>query len=91
MRLKKLLLLGLTGCMLVGSTVSVSAAGLRDIFDAEYYADKYPDLKAAFGNDDEALFQHFVNYGLKEKRNMNRILDVATYMDSYYCFWLLQR
>ena len=83
MRLKKLLLLGLAGCMLVGSTVSVSAAGLRDIFDAEYYADQYPDLKAAFGNDEETLFQHFVNYGLKERRNMNRILDVVTYMDSY--------
>ena len=61
----------------------MKAAGLRDVFDAKYYADQYPDLKAAFGYDEEALFQHFVNNGLKEGRNMSPILNVQAYRESY--------
>lgn len=61
----------------------MKAAGLRDVFDAKYYADQYPDLKAAFGYDEEALFQHFVNNGLKEGRNMSPILNVRAYRESY--------
>ena len=37
-------------------------------FDAEYYADTYQDVKAAFGNDEEALYNHYVNYGKAEGR-----------------------
>lgn len=38
------------------------------VFDAAYYADRYPDLKTAFGNDDSALLQHFIQYGMAEGR-----------------------
>ena len=38
------------------------------VFDAEYYAETYPDVKAAFGNDEAALYNHYVNFGKAEGR-----------------------
>ena len=37
-------------------------------FDPEYYANKYPDLKKAFGYDANKLLEHWVNFGKREKR-----------------------
>lgn len=37
-------------------------------FDAEYYANTYEDVKQAFGNDENALYQHYVNHGKAEGR-----------------------
>jgi hypothetical protein len=82
-RFKKLIIVGVASAMFVGSTLNVSAAGLKDIFDAEYYADTYPDLKAAFGYNEKLLYKHFITYGLKEGRNMNPVLDVVAYREAY--------
>jgi hypothetical protein len=38
------------------------------VFDSDYYADTYPDLKAAFGYDYNALLQHYLTYGKAEGR-----------------------
>lgn len=38
------------------------------VFDSDYYADTYPDLKAAFGYDYDALLNHYKTYGIKEQR-----------------------
>ena len=38
------------------------------VFDAEYYANTYPDVKAAFGNDEAALYNHYIQYGKSEGR-----------------------
>ena len=73
----------LAGTMLLSSGLQASAAGLRDVFDAEYYANSYKDLKEAFGTDEEALYKHFLEYGLKESRVMNPVLDVAAYRGKY--------
>lgn len=37
-------------------------------FDAEYYANTYPDVRAAFGNDAAALYSHYITYGKAEGR-----------------------
>lgn len=39
-----------------------------DEFDPVYYANKYADLKKAFGDDVQKLLQHWVQYGKKEGR-----------------------
>lgn len=39
------------------------------IFDAEYYAQSYPDVVAFFGTDADLLYQHYVQYGKAEGRN----------------------
>ena len=38
------------------------------IFNARMYADKYPDLKNAFGYNQAKLRDHYINYGIKEGR-----------------------
>lgn len=40
----------------------------RSNFDAERYANDYLDLRNAFGNNRDALYNHYVNYGVKEGR-----------------------
>lgn len=56
------------GAIALGSINYTQAAGvgIETIFDEYYYADKYPDLKEAFGYDREALLEHFMTFGLSE-------------------------
>lgn len=43
-------------------------AQLRRLFDAEEYAALYPDVKEVFGDDVEAMFRHYISFGLLEAR-----------------------
>ncbi len=58
--------------MVAGSSLTVCAAPetMADgtVFDAEYYAQTYPDVVAALGTDTNALYQHYVTYGKAEGR-----------------------
>lgn len=81
--MKKLVALSLICGLALSSEMTVNAAGLKDVFNAEYYADQYPDLLAAFGYDEELLYKHFLEYGLKEGRVMNPVIDIVKYRNSY--------
>lgn len=83
MKGKKFLALSFAAALMVGSAMSVSAAGVADVFDAGTYSGKYADLKAAFGNDSAALLKHFMTSGAKEGRVMSPILDVVAYRAAY--------
>ena len=50
------------------TTSSSSSSTATSDFDAAYYASKYPDLVAAFGNDATKLYQHWITCGKKEGR-----------------------
>ncbi|MBR6825830.1 MAG: hypothetical protein IKM59_04705, partial [Oscillospiraceae bacterium] len=52
------------------------------VFNPEYYAEKYPELKAAYGTDEAQLYNHFVNYGLEEGRCASPYFDVRFYMNN---------
>lgn len=80
---QKILAAGAAAAVFLTGTFSSSAAGLKDIFDAKYYADNNADLKAAYGYDEEKLFEHFVKHGLKEDRKLSPILNVAAYREAY--------
>lgn len=82
-RVKKVMVLGMVVAMMASSTLCVSAKGLKDVFNAKYYADSYADLKAAFGDNEEALYSHFINYGLAENRKMSPVIDVQAYRAAY--------
>jgi len=82
-KIKKVLVYAIVAVMLVGSTLTAQAAGLRDIFDAKYYAEQYADLAEAFGNDEEALYNHYVTFGFNEGRSMNALIDVKQYREAY--------
>lgn len=53
------------------------------IFNYKYYADKYPDLKAAFGYNKAQLKNHFTTYGMKEGRQAISTFNVITYKNNY--------
>lgn len=82
-KFRRFLVVGMATTMLFGSVLDVSAAGLKDIFDAKYYADSYADLKETFGYDESQLYNHFITYGLEEGRNMSPILDVVAYREAH--------
>lgn len=72
------------------STNSVSAKkyvknGLdyAPVFSPSYYSNKYPDLKSAFGTDETKLFNHFIEYGMKEGRQAIATFNVMAYRDNY--------
>ena len=81
---KVLLVLSATMVTLVGSVLPVSAAPTyADLFDAEYYAGVYSDVAAAYGDDEEALFNHYINYGIYEGRVGSEAFNVLNYRESY--------
>ncbi len=62
-----------------GTSVTIPNA-LKDwFFDADFYVRKYPDLQKAYGNDAQKLYDHFINYGIKEGRQGSYFFDVAYY------------
>lgn len=72
------------------STSSVSAKkyvknGLdyAPVFSPSYYSNKYPDLKSAFGTDETKLFNHFIEYGMKEGRQAIATFNVTAYRNNY--------
>ena len=53
------------------------------VYDYNYYVNKYPDIRAAFGDDDMAVLAHFVNYGMGEGRRSNEAFDINSYRNAY--------
>lgn len=56
---------------------------LRTLFDAKAYARMYPEVVAVFGNNTQALFNHFIQYGLAEGRQINSTFNVNAYRSAY--------
>lgn len=53
------------------------------ICDRIYYADKYADLKRAFGYDHDKLLNHWRTYGIFEGRSSSSIYDPQFYINKY--------
>lgn len=51
------------------------------LFNAQYYADKNPDLKAAYGYDAGALKNHYEVFGKAEGRQASPVFDPIWYLD----------
>lgn len=66
-----------------GTVSSADARVLRTMFDAKYYAEQHPDVVEALGNNETALFNHFLKYGLFEGRAMSKDFNVSAYKSSY--------
>lgn len=49
------------------------------VFDAMYYANKYPDLREAFGYDESKLLSHFLKCGMSEGRQAISSFNVQNY------------
>ncbi len=77
--LKRILFTFAAAIMLTFGIVSTaSAQETADTFDYKTYADTYPDLKAIYGYDANALFAHYINFGKAEGRIGNFAGNAAT-------------
>lgn len=83
MKLKNFLAVSAVSTLAFFSVMGVSAASLQDLFDAKYYSDSYVDLKTTFGDDEEALYKHFLEYGIEEGRQPSPFFDIQTYKALY--------
>lgn len=53
------------------------------VYDYNFYINNNPDIREAFGTDDIATLQHFVNYGMQEGRLAKRKFNVYSYKQRY--------
>lgn len=51
------------------------------VFNPEYYSNRYPDLKAAFGDNKDLLWNHFCQFGMYELRQGSAEFDPVYYKD----------
>lgn len=49
------------------------------VFDPAYYAEHNSDIKAVCGNNANSLFEHFLIYGMNERRQAKADFDVTVY------------
>lgn len=56
---------------------------LKKSFDAKFYAEKNPDVVKELGEDENALFLHFLTFGIFEGRQMNEDFNVSAYASAY--------
>jgi len=86
--IKYLLLAICCVCLFWGNSMNTEAAKknvkLSDVtFDAEFYYNTYPDLQQAIGMDEQALYKHYINLGIKEGRFGSEEFNCYTYMNNY--------
>ena len=55
----------------------------KEVYNFNYYIEKYPDIKQAFGNDPEKALAHFVRHGMEEGRSGNADFNVHAYKNNY--------
>lgn len=63
--------------------VSIPKVDYSPVFDAQYYSNKYSDLKAVFGTNSTQLLNHFKTYGMKEGRQANAAFNLSYYKQNY--------
>ena len=56
---------------------------MKQLFNAEEYAEMYPDVVAAVGTGEDALWEHFVTHGLSEGRALSKRFNVFAYIAAY--------
>ncbi len=61
-----------------GTTV-YNGVDYKKVYNYAYYVNKYPDVKKAFGNNEQAVIWHFVNYGMKEGRQGIKTFNLKVY------------
>ena len=69
--------------MLLQSPYTLNGYDYAPVFDPVYYANRYPDLRAAFGDNSQALWDHFVSFGMKELRQASDEFDPVYYKSMY--------
>ena len=73
-----------TGVYTVQNPVTVKdGVDYSRVYNYNYYFNKYDDLKKAFGNDDIAMLDHFIKYGMREGRQASKGFNLKNYKARY--------
>ncbi len=69
-----------------GTVTSMQGRDYSDVYDYEYYINRYPDIKKYVSNKfapDAAALEHFIDHGMKENRQASEDFDVISYSNAY--------
>lgn len=66
-----------------GNSTVYGGRDYKDVFNAEFYANRYGDLKNVYGTNAQKLLKHFVLYGMKEGRQGSEEFDPKAYRKRY--------
>ena len=76
-----------TGTTVLKNPVTVnSGVDYKDVYDYDYYISVYKDIKDAYSGrlaNDVAALKHFINNGVKEKRQASSQFDIKSYINEY--------
>ena len=65
------------------NTTVFNGTDYSPVWDADWYLNRYPDLRAAFGTDTMLAFNHFITFGMQEGRQGNAAFLVTAYRNRY--------
>lgn len=65
-----------------GGTTIYDGVDYGTVYDYNYYLTNNPDVKAAFGGDEDLTLAHFVLYGMNEGRQAKSTFDVKSYKNA---------
>lgn len=83
-KIRKALITATCASMILGNTLNVSAAQVsKAIFDVDYYYNTYADLRNAFGYNEAALYNHYIQYGIMEGRSGSEEFNCSVYASNY--------
>lgn len=68
---------------LQGAVTKYNGIDYSAVYDYNYYISNNPDVYRAFGSDDTAVLNHFINYGMKEGRIAKSDFNVRAYKARY--------
>lgn len=54
-----------------------------EVYNYEYYKEKYADLETAFGDNEKLYYKHFLEYGIYEGRSGCEAFNVSSYKNRY--------
>ena len=66
-----------------GTGYFINGVDYSPVFDPVFYANKYSDLQAAFGNNADLLWNHFCQCGMNEFRQASAEFNPQAYKDRY--------
>lgn len=82
---KSLLLIFILLIISIVNSSKVEATTVNNIvFNSKFYAEQNIDLMNAFGYNEQALLNHFTNYGMAEGRQASMLFDVNFYKGMYF-------
>lgn len=88
-RIRKFLALLIFFCLVIGNSGIVEAAQVSQpkltnlTFDMDYYYNTYPDLQTQIGYDYQGLYNHYIDYGLREGRWGSAEFNGLIYKNNY--------